>query len=98
MIGSPLKCGSFSWPERVPNQRIRQQVWIKEQKRGKRQEVVINDSITETFEEYLAAYPEITGDLAKRRGTRFLAIIAFLGQLIFDSSFEPLTRGYSTNS
>jgi integrase len=41
---------------------IRQRFWIKEQKRGKRQEVVINNSINETFEEYLAAYPEIISD------------------------------------
>ncbi len=42
--------------------RIRQRFWIKEQKKGKRQEVVINDSIQEVLEEYLTAYPEITGD------------------------------------
>jgi integrase len=42
--------------------RIRQRFWIKEQKRGKRQEVVVNSSIRETLDEYLAAYPEITGD------------------------------------
>ena len=45
------------------HQHIKQRFWIKEQKRGKRQEVVINDSINETFDEYLAAYPEIIGDL-----------------------------------
>jgi integrase len=44
------------------HQRIRQRFWIKEQKKGKRQEVVINDSIQEALEEYLSAYPEITGD------------------------------------
>ena len=38
---------------------IRQRFWIKEKKRGKRQEVVINESIRETLEEYLAAYPGI---------------------------------------
>ena len=43
-------------------QQIRRRFWIKEQKRGKRQEVVINASIQETLEEYLAAYPEIIGD------------------------------------
>ena len=36
-------------------QRIRQRFWIKEQKKGKRQEVVINDSIREVLEEYLTA-------------------------------------------
>ncbi len=38
-------------------QRIRRRFWIKEQKRGKRLEVMINDSIQETLEEYLAVYP-----------------------------------------
>lgn len=37
--------------------KVRQRFWIKEQKRGKRQEVVINDSIRTTLEEYLEAYP-----------------------------------------
>jgi IS5 family transposase len=32
------------------DQHIKRQFWIKEQKRGKRQEVVVNDSIKETFE------------------------------------------------
>ena len=39
--------------------RIRQRFWIKEQKRGKRHEVVVNESIREALEEYLAAYPGI---------------------------------------
>jgi integrase len=38
---------------------IRQRFWIKEQKRGKRQEVVVNESIREALEEYFAANPEI---------------------------------------
>ena len=41
-------------------QRIRHRFWIKEQKRGKRQEIVINNSIREVLEEYLAAYQAIT--------------------------------------
>jgi integrase len=40
--------------------RIKRRFWIKEQKRGKRQEVVVNDSIQEALDEYLVAYPEIT--------------------------------------
>jgi integrase len=40
--------------------RIKRRFWIKEQKRGKRQEVVINDSIRTTLEEYMAAYPRVT--------------------------------------
>jgi integrase len=39
--------------------RIKRQFWIKEQKRGKRQEVGINDSIRTTLIEYLAAYPQV---------------------------------------
>jgi integrase len=40
-------------------QRIKSRFWIKEQKRGKRQEVVINNSIREALEEYLSAYPGV---------------------------------------
>ena len=42
--------------------KIRQRFWIKERKRGKRQEVVINTSIREALDEYLAAYPGIGKD------------------------------------
>jgi integrase len=42
--------------------RIRPRFWIKEKKRGKRQEVVINNSIREVLEEYLAAYPAVITD------------------------------------
>jgi len=42
--------------------RIKRRFWIKEHKRGKRQEVVVNSSIQETLNEYFAANPEITGD------------------------------------
>ncbi|GAB4574709.1 MAG: site-specific integrase [Anaerolineae bacterium] len=41
---------------------IRRRFAIKEEKRGKRQEVVINDSIREALDEYLSAYPGITSD------------------------------------
>jgi len=41
---------------------VRQRFWIKEQMCGKRQEVVINSSIRETLDEYLASYPEIIRD------------------------------------
>ena len=43
-------------------ERIKQRFWIHEQKRGKRHEVVINNSIQEAFEEYLAAYPGVDDD------------------------------------
>ena len=35
---------------------------LHEEKRGKRNEVTINDSIQEALTEYLAAYPAITGN------------------------------------
>ncbi len=37
--------------------RIRRRFWLKEQKRGKRHEVVINESIHAAFDEYRVAYP-----------------------------------------
>jgi integrase len=41
---------------------IKRRFWIREQKRGKRQEVVVNASIWDALEEYFAAYPEIKSD------------------------------------
>jgi integrase len=41
------------------NLRIKGRFWIKEQKRGKRHEVVINISIRQAFTEYLKAYPGV---------------------------------------
>jgi integrase len=41
------------------HQHIKPRFLIKEQKRGKRQEVVVNTSIREALEEFIAAYPEI---------------------------------------
>ena len=41
---------------------IQPRFWIKEQKRGKRQEVVVNASIRDSLEEYITAYPEVIGD------------------------------------
>lgn len=43
---------------------IRSRFTLTEEKRGKRNEVVINDSIREALKEYLAAYPDITADPA----------------------------------
>lgn len=40
--------------------RLRRRFWIREQKRGKRQEVVVNDSIRAVMEEYIDAYPDIS--------------------------------------
>jgi integrase len=42
--------------------RIKSRFWIKERKRGKRHEVVINTSIREALDEYLAAFPDIGDD------------------------------------
>ena len=42
--------------------RINRRFWIKERKRGKHQEVVINTSIREALDEYLAAFPDIGND------------------------------------
>ena len=44
------------------HQHVKRRFWIKEQKRGKRQEVVVNDSIRDGLEEYFSAYLEIIGD------------------------------------
>ena len=41
-------------------QNIRRSFVLREQKRGKRHEVVINDSIQEALQAYLVAYPDIT--------------------------------------
>lgn len=41
---------------------IRRRFAIKEEKRGKRQEVVINDSIRKALDEYLSAYPGAASD------------------------------------
>ena len=38
---------------------IKHRFWIKERKRGKRHEVVVNTSIRETLGEYLVEYPDI---------------------------------------
>ena len=40
-------------------QHVRRRFWIREQKRGKRHEVVVNDSIRSAFTEYLTAYPNV---------------------------------------
>jgi integrase len=42
------------------HKRIRQRFWINEQKRNKRHEVAINQSIREAFREYLGAYYGVT--------------------------------------
>ncbi len=41
----------------IGDKKITKRFWIKEQKRGKRHEIVINNSIRETLEEFLIAYP-----------------------------------------
>ncbi len=46
------------------NLRIKGRFWIKEQKRGKRYEVVINKSIKHALTEYLKAYPGVYNNQA----------------------------------
>ena len=50
-----LRIGDFLDEKR----RIRRRFWIREQKRGKRHEVVVNDSIRSAVTEYLTAYPNV---------------------------------------
>ena len=45
------------------HERVRQRFWIKEQKRNKRHEIVINTSIRDALNEYLAAYQGVTRSL-----------------------------------
>jgi integrase len=42
--------------------RIKPRFWVREEKRGKRHEVVVNDSIREALKEYLEAYPAVVGN------------------------------------
>jgi integrase len=42
-----------------PGGKIKSRFWIREEKRGKRNEIIINDSIQEALKEYLATYPAI---------------------------------------
>jgi integrase len=53
-----LRIGHFIDEE----ENIRQRFWIREKKRGKRNEVYINASMGETFSEYREAYPSVVGD------------------------------------
>jgi site-specific recombinase XerD len=38
---------------------VRDRFWLREEKRGKRNEVIINDSMSEVMSEYLVAYPTL---------------------------------------
>jgi integrase len=58
----PLKMGHFVDEKGKTKQRF----WIRERKRGKRHEVVINNSIRQTLGEYLQAYPGIIADREKQ--------------------------------
>ena len=51
---------------------IKRRFWIKEQKRGKRQEVVVNASIRDALDEYLAAYPKIIENRPEKQGKFFI--------------------------
>ena len=54
----PLKIGDFL----NDDGNIKRRFWIREKKRGKRHEVVINNSIRETLQEFLEAYLGIASD------------------------------------
>ena len=54
----PLKISNFLDEDGKTKRRF----WIRERKRGKRREVVINESIRQALQEYLAAYPGIVTD------------------------------------
>lgn len=46
------------------HKQIKKRFWIKEQKRGKRHEIVINNSIHEALKKYISVYPVISDDPA----------------------------------
>jgi integrase len=43
--------------------RVKSRFWIKERKRGKRHEAVINTSLREALDEYMIAFPDIGNDV-----------------------------------
>jgi integrase len=53
-----LRVGDFLDKQR----RVKRRFCVRERKRGKRHEVVINNSIREALEEFIAAYPDIASD------------------------------------
>ncbi len=53
-----LRIGDFV----AENGKIKSRFWIREEKRGKRNEIVINDAIREALKDYLVAYPTVTQD------------------------------------
>ncbi len=53
-----LRVGDFLQPDDTPRARF----WIREEKRGKRNEVVINDAMRQVLGEYLDVYPAIVDD------------------------------------
>ena len=65
------------------SKRIRSRFWIKEQKRGKRHEIVINQSIRDALEEYMHTFPD-----SIKNPENFL----FFSTKVRDYS-EPVKRG-----
>lgn len=65
------------------HKQIKKRFWIKEQKRGKRHEVVINNSIREALKEYMSAYPAISDNPAN---------FVFFNTKV-NSYTEPIKRG-----
>jgi integrase len=62
---------------------LKNRFWIKEQKRGKRQEIAINESMRKAFSQYLATYPDI-----EKNEKHFL----FFNTKAFDYT-QPIGRG-----
>jgi len=65
------------------HKQIKKCFWIKEQKRGKHHEIVINNSIREALKEYMSAYPVISDDPAN---------FVFFNTNV-NSYTEPIKRG-----
>jgi integrase len=70
-------------------EQIKSRFWIKEQKRGKRHEVVINQSIQEVFTEYLKEYPHVTNN-----GDNFLFFNPISNQSIKRGQAWKVDNGY----
>jgi integrase len=68
-----LRVNHFFDAQKRPRRRFR----IREEKRGKRQEVVVNDSMREVLAEYLDAYPDVIVDQQPGEGQawRFITTI-----------------------
>ncbi len=67
------------------NGQVKTRFSIREEKRGKRHEVIVNDSIREALKDYLKAYPDVT-----RERTHFMFFSTTSRRPMYT---QPLTRG-----